>query len=378
VKGGRVFITFCICVLAAVSVEASPLLWGDLPPGRFAVGFEVLQLPNGTPNQKPLQISIWYPAKAVGSAAMTYATYFLLSTTEQGKQPTAQEQETAEQEYKDRLASNSVPKTAIDQWFATSVAATRNAPPVSGRFPLVIVAQGNSQSADDQAILSEYIAGHGYVVATSPSPATVTPIKTAEDMLPVARRQALEMKLILNRLKKDPRVNADRIAVVAHSFGARSALLFSADENYVNAMVSLDGGIANKMGKEWIDKASDFDRKKFTAPLLHLYEDVDPYMSPDFDLLKTLRYSDRYLLKVVNLHHYQFASYGMASAMIPQLSQNQPDIKRKCEAVFRYTLEFLNAFVKEDPTARKFIEAPPKVNGYSDEDVAEEQIWRAQ
>jgi pimeloyl-ACP methyl ester carboxylesterase len=184
--------------------------------------------------------------------------------------------------------------------------------------------------------------------------------------------------LILAHWKKDPGVDTARVGVVAHSFGARSALLLAADKSEVKALISLDGGIANKMGKEWIDQATDFHREKFTASLLHLYEDIESYMLPDFDLLKTLRRSDRYLIKVQNLHHYQFASFGMASAVIPRLSENQAAIKRKCEAIFRYTVQFLNASVKGDPAARKFLEATPAANGFSDQDLTSLQVWKAE
>ena len=42
----------------------------------------------------------------------------------------------------------------------------RDATPLQRAFPLVLIAQGNRQDAPDQAVLSEFLASHGYVVAS--------------------------------------------------------------------------------------------------------------------------------------------------------------------------------------------------------------------
>ena len=62
--------------------------------------------------------------------------------------------------------------------------------------------------------------------------------------------------------------NADtmRTGIVAHSFGARSALLFAL-EHAVAAFVSLDGGIANRAGKGWLDEA-ELRPQELRMPLL--------------------------------------------------------------------------------------------------------------
>jgi predicted dienelactone hydrolase len=60
------------------------------------------------------------------------------------------------------------------QWLDAPMLAARDAPPGGGRFPLVLLEQGNGQTLRDQAPLAEYLASHGYVVATSPSPTLIT------------------------------------------------------------------------------------------------------------------------------------------------------------------------------------------------------------
>src|SRR5947207_6710081 len=69
-----------------------PLLWGDLQPGRYAVGFRVLYRHDRTrkwrPSKshlnraasdkgRPIRLSVWYPAvPAKGAKAMRYGDYF--------------------------------------------------------------------------------------------------------------------------------------------------------------------------------------------------------------------------------------------------------------------------------------------------------------
>ncbi len=49
---------------------------------------------------------------------------------------------------------------------STPVAAVRNARPASGRFPLVLYAGGLGSRADANVELGEYLASHGYSMAT--------------------------------------------------------------------------------------------------------------------------------------------------------------------------------------------------------------------
>ena len=85
--------TVLTCGLRAeIQRSIPPLLWGDLQPGRYAVGFRVLYkhdrtrkwLPSKSHSNRtapdkgrPIRISVWYPAvPAKGAEAMRYGDYF--------------------------------------------------------------------------------------------------------------------------------------------------------------------------------------------------------------------------------------------------------------------------------------------------------------
>ena len=92
------------------------------------------------------------------------------------------------------------------------------------------------------------------------------------------------------------------------------------------------------------------------AAILHFYERLDAFMTPDFALLGSLTSADRWLVAVPDLHHHHFTSLGAASIEFPSLQDAIGATNATGEAyvsVARGTLEFLDAFVKQDSTARR-------------------------
>ena len=144
-----------LLALALVSTEgasppASPL-WGPLRPGAHAVGFRVLNasdptrsLPGAT-TPRPIQIAVWYPARApLSPEAMSYGDYVRVTTSERTLEvPTAAQEEETTQSYQHFLESLGVRGPAALAWLLSPMEARRDAESAPGRFPLVLVAQGN-------------------------------------------------------------------------------------------------------------------------------------------------------------------------------------------------------------------------------------------
>jgi predicted dienelactone hydrolase len=87
----------------------------------------------------------------------------------------------------------------------------------------VVIAQGNGQSAKHQAVLAEYLASHGYVVATSPSPLRLgARMESEADVLPVAREQARDMTLVVREMRK--RLGRASVEGPGHWPGGRRAV----------------------------------------------------------------------------------------------------------------------------------------------------------
>jgi len=329
---------------------------------EWAVGFTHLvaadstrPLSSGSP--RALDVGIWYPARRAGAQTLTYRTYFLLAPPARDSLAPAEAARRELDEFTGFLAAHGAAPAAVTAWLDAPMAATADAPLAAGRFPLVLVAQGNGQTLHDQAPLCESLASHGFVVATAPSPMRIAgPLADEREVGARASEQALDLAFVLAQVAMRPEVDARRVGVIGHSFGARAALLLSMREPRVAALVSLDGGIGTAAGRESLEAAPAYAPDSARAPILHFYERLDPFMAPDFGLLRSLTSADRYLVLVPAMHHHHFTSLGDASVEHPALRgavAATAGTASAWAAVSAATRDFLDAYLKRDARARE-------------------------
>jgi dienelactone hydrolase len=300
---------------------------------------------------------VWYPARETSLARLTYREYFLSTPSYQASSPIPDPGHKEFDEFVTLLKSRGAPDAVIQKWMSAPMLAAVDAPPSGRRFPLVLVAQGNAQTVQDQAPLAEHLASYGYVVATTPSPMRVTgPLTDEREMGPRANEQALDLACARGVVADRPDVLGPRIGLVAHSFGARAALLLAMLDPGVAAVVSLDGGIGTATGRTSLEALPSYRADAVRAPILHFYEKRDGFMTPDFGLLRSLTAADRWLVAAPALHHHHFTSLGAVSIGYPSVRPAIAATAATAQAytsVARATREFLDAFVKEDSTARR-------------------------
>lgn len=306
------------------SQAAAPPIWGHLKSGPFSVGFDVAA--------EGSAVAVWYPASG-GGAAMTLADYYSANDA---------------RGYSGFLKGAGISSSAVETMFGAAMVARRNATPRAGRFPIVLIGQGNAHGAADQAVLAEYLASHGYVVATTPSPMLTTPMTSEDEVGPFAERQARELQGALTVLDGWPSADATRVGVVGHSFGARAALLLAMRDTRVAAVVSLDGGIGTATAVTSFRRAPSFDATKAVAPILHYYERLDAFMAPDFTLLKSLP-APLTTVPVEDLHHVHFSTLGFVAAMIPEIAgatRAGPTAGQSLQRAAEGTLAFLRTHLR--------------------------------
>lgn len=347
---------FVVSALLALGAAVAPTPDG---PADHPIGFRVLERFDSAratpehPQGRPLQIAVWYPAATAG-APLSFRDFVALTATETsfGKPSNpAASSVTAVQPYRDFLGKAGASPDEVDRWLARRMKASRNAPPAKGRAPLVLIAQGNGDSAVDQEFLAEALALRGYVVATIPSQARIGgPMKSEDEIPGHADAQATDLAFAVSALQADAHVQRGRYGLVAHSFGARSALLLAMRDPGAAALVSLDGGIGAKTGKGLLEKARGFDSSRVTAPILHLYEEADEFMTPDFDLLRSLDHSDRWLVRVDSMRHVHFSSTGILVRAVPSIAaRTSADgaTAAAWDAVAESTASFLDRFLSK-------------------------------
>lgn len=332
----------CATTAPPPPVATESPLWLGLKAGPYQVGFRASLL-NTAPH--PLQISAWYPADRGGSP-MAYRDYMLLNLTEaRADEPAAADRTKALDDAKAFLTGAGISPAAVEMLVSAPMYARRDAPGLVKKFPLIFVVQGNGQGASGQAILAEYLASHGYVVATIPSITRLTGQMTSvEEIVPKAEAEMADIERAVNAIKGAPNVIGEPIALVAHSFGARSAMLYAMHHPTI-AFVSLEGGIGTGTGQTAMLASTVLKLTAPMPPILHFYELNDDRIVPDFRMLKSLRTPDLQLERRNSMQHVHFSSDGFAAALLPEMAkvtQAGPDLKSDLTSVMQQTLAFLD------------------------------------
>ena len=339
-------------------------IWDNLDKGKYNIGFKVLSLYDSTrtinngESLRPVQISIWHPAQFSNNPqTLSYRDYFLLSAEELNFNISDSIKNKSIEEYKSLLLQNGVNENAFNKWFNIKMLAVENANPIPQKFPLIVVAQGNYQSAHHQVFLCEFLASNGYVVVTTPSQTRISGQMTENSQaLESTEDQVKDMEFVIHSLQKFDNVDFNNIGLVGHSFGGRSILLLQMKNEKVKCLVSLDGGLGLNTAIQDIMKSPEFDAGKMNVPLLHIYEEDEEFVKPDFTLIDSFNNSERFLIKIDDMHHLYFTSIGFVSGCIEGYSPASEKLADKYKLVCDFTRDFFNAVFDDNRISFKKLE----------------------
>jgi len=346
----KLIVSAIFILLYSYLLPAQNNIWDELDIGDYNVGFKVISLFDSTRtindnNLRPVQISIWYPAQVSNnSKRLSYKDYFLQSAEELNFNISDSLKNNSIEEYKNLLLQNGVDENAFKEWFNTQMLAVKNSDEVKKKFPLIFVAQGNYQSAHHQAFLCEFLASYGYVVVTTPSQTRISGQMTDNSRaIESAEEQVKDMEFAIYSLENFDNVDINKIGLIGHSFGGRSILLLQMKNENVKCLVSLDGGLGLNTAIEDITKSPEFNPTKMSVPLLHIYEDDEEFVKPDFTLIDSLHNSKRFLVKIDDMHHIYFTSIGFVAGTIVGFSPTPDNLTEKYKLICDLTSDFVNA-----------------------------------
>jgi dienelactone hydrolase len=363
----------------------APLLWGKLQSGPYAVGFKtywrydrarVYDPPyraNGTEvavHPRPMLVNIWYPARRTAAAKpMLYREYLEVSSKEPflrrfAARLVAFNRDVIRWEVLGKpLAALSVAeKQLMERLMQARTAAFRNATPSPGLFPVVVNHQGLGGAFEDNAVLFEWLASHGYVVANSAYQSENPAYLNIDGDLALSVK---DMDFLVNELQSWPNADLQKIGAIGQSYGGQAVMAWRAESNSpVDALVSLDATLeysplGDPRRSRLMARLGQTDR--MAAPML-LFAQKD--RSPEFGHYDPMKYADRYYVSVNHLLHNDFISHGaIGSELAPANRPNPPEpkaIRPTYEQVCRYTLQFFNAYLKQDRAAFAFLQAAAK------------------
>ena len=181
------FILSLVVVSFSYSNAQTPVLWGNLESGSYGVGFKfiyqqdysrgwkVTEDSNGYPlatgRGRPVRISVWYPAKRQGNAPKMLYRDYMASTARNAA--FTELNSLLEKRDVGNLRAN-LKAEEFDALTKMQTAAVLNAAPQNGAFPLLVYSAGLNNSSQDNFVLCEYLASHGYVVITVPQLGTTS------------------------------------------------------------------------------------------------------------------------------------------------------------------------------------------------------------
>lgn len=371
--------------LRSASGQSSPAFRFDFTekPGLYSVGLKVVEqfdrsrsfqatpaspgtsVANDSP--RPLQTLFWYPAQKSNHATMTFGDYGSLIKTETsfGK-PLEQGKP---QSFVEAFMHGT---TDLHAW------AVRDAAMQAGRFPVLIYAPSVNAPATENIELCEYLASQGFVVIASPSMGATSRTMTVD--LPGANAEAQDISFLIDFATTLPDTDLSKVAAIGYSWGGMAALFASGKDKRIDALVSLDGSF--RYSPDTVKEAGDLHPERMTIPLLVFSRAEESLESWDAmrkdktqcftapNVLNEWTHGDLLHVRMLAISHIQFSSlYQRSERFRKEGFQFVPadyslqDGAESYNWMARYLLEFLDAYLKHNPTASQFITRSTFENG---------------
>ncbi|HSA57244.1 MAG TPA: hypothetical protein VLE53_16140 [Gemmatimonadaceae bacterium] len=351
----------------AAAQDVSP--WTRLERGAHAIGFRELLLRDPSRPSLPLhegappidahgrqmQIVVWYPAIAGTGDALAYGDYVARSAQAVDFSPLdASRRRAAVDDYVARAAGlggdTIALRAALPRLLATAVSGRLGARAATGRFPLVLFPDWRVPSVN--SVLAEYLASHGYVVASTTTKGTYDP--QVEYWSPRGlETMAADLRFVIAALDTIAFVDTRRIGAMGVGIAASGALALQMRTPAVAAMVSLEGGITTEGEMGLMTRTPFFEVANVRGPMLAI---TAPHPSVDPARLDLYRYATRYLVHFPRMGEFWFLDYGLLEGIVPRIIGQPPgDTEAGFEWGARFVRRFLDSALRDDADARAWL-----------------------
>lgn len=363
----------CWSIVRPVEAQTKQLNYGS-----YHVGFKTVNQYDSTriyqPGKgityRPVSMHIWYPArKASTDKPMLYRTYIGLETQREVFAVTDTNQVAAYctnmvggyRQYATTFMKNLAVST--DDILQAPTKAIYNATPFNRRFPVIVYAPSLSKSANQNHIACEYLASHGYVIISVASAGQQTQTMTRDTAGIMA--QVRDLEYITAKARQLRNVDTTKIGTFGYSWGAMVNVIYQMRNPNVKALACWDGS-TEYQDYDLIKTVGDFNPAKLTVPYLYFSNQNEDWST--FPFFRSLTNIRKHLYRLKKLEHAEFAAYWPFYASIKPDTSYQTD---SYWAVCRYTLAFLDAYLKDSKKARRVLQNSSEENGFSSKTIAQ-------
>ena len=360
----------------AAGLLATPPIWGGMEAGPCTVGYRILLLRDRSRPAVPVTgvenppatgrlvpVHLWYPAQdGAASAPLRFGDYIDRLAYNVDARPL---DDARRQAARARFLASAVglggDRAKISAVYPTLLAlettAHPDAPAAAGKFPLIIFPE--FQPAAGNSSLAEYLASHGYIVATTGMRSQREETWTVS----LANLETLvtDLQFMLGSMADTPAVDLARVATIGVGISANAGLALQMRDPRVQAHVSLDGGVISPSEDRLLRRTPYFDAAAVRGPMLFIWA---PHPSLIVALADAYKYASRRVLAFPGMSEFRFLNYGLLEKFAPELIGRPPgDTATGYKWAARYVRAFLDAHLRADAAARAFLEAPPEANG---------------
>jgi len=365
-------------LLAAILICASvggqtPPIWGSLEPGPYAVGFRTIEQYDysrtfqptrdyyGNPLEgtaaRPIQVCYWYPAEANDGAGMIYAEYAFPYPEDASFFPFLSQLQNRELGTLFFFMGNS--QALVQASMDLELTAVRDAAAKTGPFPLIVYHAGERSGYGQNAVLCEYLASHGFVVATTHTAGAAT--VNAGPLPSDVEASVRDKELVVAAMRGQPMVDPERLGLIGYDYGGSTALIHQMRNYSVDAVATLQGRFLNTGATDTLMENPFYDPLRMLVPWLQVYVD----RPSDLSLLDSLRYAQRYSLSTGQARPTDFSTYSlMAVAMGADTSRTIEALSQWHKGVCEYLLQFFEAFLNGSESSLAWMQNSPETNGY--------------
>lgn len=325
-----------------------------LESGNYTVGFRRYLIEDQSRSvggkKRPIHISFWYPSDEDSQdKSLTLSDYIIFVLEENSTQESVQVGINSGSISRE-LVLNGIKEELIPELLSLKFTATLSAPIAKGRFPVILIAQGNGHSAYHNLVICENLATQGYLVVSVPAPSRLTGnFRNLREIAALAADQCDDLtKAHIEVSRLFPQNVEGNSGILAYSFGGRSALFLAQGNERYRAIVSWDGAFANEYNKGWHHYAKDFKPQSVKSPLLHIFQPGDHTLKPDFELFGLLGCHPKDTLRITGVNHDFFTSLTALNILMnPENSNNyRSDFRKKYHDLIQATLEFFDRYLK--------------------------------
>jgi len=388
----RLFSIILLVALAATNVNAKDNttsylnLKADFKAGSHSVGFKLVHeydygrsyatiydqdgKRSTKPNPRPMQIAIWYPTESKGHL-MPYKEYIYADATKDSFHEVSNDE-------KQQLNKNFIQQSLFanlgtpDREYLANIlelptTVIANAKIKDGSFPLILFVNREYRGIQTNTVLMEYLASHGYVVATTASKDRTKSYQTSMSDELLIQANMDDIEFVKNYMQDFKSIDKNKTGVIGYFVGSIAAPILAFNDQNIGAVVNFQSLLnTDFFGQKNLAKFKYFNPQEYQTPTLDLWQPMNPDQVDEPTFYNQIKYADAYNFQV----NQQFESLAFSShfnmawvkSTDKRSDQEKASFDRTYSALSETTLKFFDAYLKNNKHAKNSITKKQKEN----------------